>query len=104
MSDSTPSPFGLHRHEGPPPPKDVPVFDCHVILSVPDATGLIAARVANLPEITASARSERELLRSIVTQFKAAVIRYHQSGAIPWQNPPLAAGPGESERWIPVHL
>jgi hypothetical protein len=103
MSDSSPSPFGLHRHEGPVP-QNVPVFDCRVIISPADAEGWRSARVANLPEITARGQNERELLRAIVTQFKAAVIRYHAQGAIPWQDPPLAAQPGDSERWIPVHL
>lgn len=102
MTDS--NPFNLHRHEGPPPPRDVPVFDCHVLIAPADADGFLSARVANLPEIAARARNERELLRAIVTQFKAAAMRYHAAGAIPWQVPPLTAQPGESERWIPVHL
>jgi len=104
MTDSNPSPFQLHRHEGPPPAANVPVFDCHVLIAPADAEGYLSARVANLPEITARARNERDLLRSIVTQFKAAAIKYHAAGGIPWQNPPAVAAPGESERWIPVHL
>jgi hypothetical protein len=44
------------------------------------------------------------VLQQIVKDFKAALIRYRTRGEpIPWQPaPPLK--PGESQRWIPVHL
>jgi hypothetical protein len=32
----------------------VPVYDCHVILSPPDASGKIHGRVSSLPEIAAA--------------------------------------------------
>jgi hypothetical protein len=81
----------------------VPVYDCHVILATADDGG-ISARVSTLPEITARGRSERHVLQQVVKDFKAALIRYRTSGeAIPWQPaPPLQ--PGETQRWIPVHL
>lgn len=81
----------------------VPVYDCHVVLTVA-ADGTISARVSTLPEITASGRSERHVLQQIVKDFKAALVRYRTSGQpIPWQDaPPLQ--PGQSQRWIPVHL
>jgi predicted RNase H-like HicB family nuclease len=81
----------------------VPVYDCHVILS-PAADGTICARVSSLPEISARGRSERHVLQQIVQAFKAAVVHYRSAGEpIPWQPaPPLQ--PGETQRWIPVHL
>lgn len=82
----------------------VPVYDCHVILSPADHEGTISARVSTLPEIAARGRSERHVLQVIVKDFKAALVRYRDSGEpIPWQPaPPLQ--PGETQRWIPVHL
>ena len=83
----------------------VPVYDCRVILSPPDDSGTITARVASLPEITATGKVERDLLQRIVKDFKAALIRYRESGeAIPWQDPPESPAQGEQQRWIPVHL
>jgi hypothetical protein len=82
----------------------VPVYDCHVILSPPDADGLITARVSTLPEIAASGQSERHILLAIVKDFKAALVRYRGAGEeIPWQEP-TKPQPGETQRWIPVHL
>lgn len=82
----------------------VPVYDCHVILSAPDADGVMSARVSTLPEITACGRSERDILQTLVKEFKAALIRYRNDGTeIPWQEP-AKPQPGETQRWIPVHL
>ena len=82
----------------------VPVYDCHVILSAPDPSGMITARVSNLPEITARGSSERHILQTIVKDFKAALVRYREAGEeIPWQRP-AKPQPGETQRWIPVHL
>jgi hypothetical protein len=83
----------------------VPVYDCHVLLSPPDRAGMIHARVSTLPEITASGRVEREVLQQIVRDFKAALVRYRSSGQpVPWAIQPDTPRPGESQRWIPVHL
>jgi hypothetical protein len=83
----------------------VPVYDCHVILSGPDAAGLLHGRVTNLPGLTASARTERDLLRKLVTDFKAALISYREQGQpVPWIEGRAIPQPGESQRWIPVHL
>src|SRR5690606_19761347 len=81
----------------------VPVYDCHVILS-PTADGTISARVSTLPQIVAYGRSERHVLQQIVKDFKATLVGYRNAGEpIPWQTaPPLQ--PGETQRWIPVHL
>ncbi len=82
----------------------VPVYDCHVILSAPDAEGIIHARVSTLPEIAADGRSERHVLQAVVKDFKAALVRYRESGTeIPWQ-PAAKPQAGETQRWIPVHL
>ena len=84
---------------------DVPVFDCHVILSPPNDKGVIIGRVSSLEGIVAEANNERDLLRKIVDQFKATIQRYHNQGQpIPWRDPAEKASAGEQERWIPVHL
>lgn len=82
----------------------VPVYDCHVILSPPDEAGQITGRVSTLPEVTATGGSERHVLQTIVRDFKAALVRYRNEGhEIPWQ-PVQQLQPGETQRWIPVHL
>ena len=84
----------------------VPVFDCHVLLTKPvDAGGLWTARCATAAGVTADAATEREVLHKIVSRFKFFVHEHHVRGEpIPWTTPPLAAQPGELERFIPVHL
>ena len=83
----------------------VPVYDCHVILTPADADGVITAKVSTLPEISASGRIERDVLRQIVEDFKSALIRYREAGQpIPWVKSPAGPGPSETQRWIPVHL
>lgn len=101
------------EHQHPPPhlpvagdgTMPVPVYDCHVILSPPDASGVIRGRVSSLPGITAVGKSEREVLQRIVKEFKGALVRFREiSQPIPWSPSPETPGPGESQRWIPVHL
>ncbi len=88
-----------------PAPGDVPVFNCHVYLSSPDEQGLITARVATLAGMVAQGRSEREALRNIVQRFKSLVAGHTARGEpIPWLDKPCAKGPGEAERFVPVHL
>ena len=82
-----------------------PVFDCHVLLSIPAGDGTITARVASLPTITACGTSERDVLMSIVKRFKETVRRHlEKNESVPWSDPPDTRQEGESERWIPVHL
>lgn len=87
------------------PSGDVPVYNCHVLLSQPDAGGWISARSSNLPEAAARGRTQREALAGVVAAFKAAVRRYTDAGQeIPWAAPPLAPQPGDQQRWVAVHL
>ncbi len=82
----------------------VPVYDCHVILSLPDENGVVHARVSILPEVTAIGKSERHILQTIVKDFKAAIIRYREAGKeIPWHKAEKPHS-GETQRWVPVHL
>lgn len=84
---------------------EVPVYNCHARLSVPDAEGWITARCCNLPEVFARGKTQREALAALVAGFKAAVSRYRASAReIPWIEVPAAPLPGEQERWIAVHL
>ncbi len=86
------------------PDQPVPVYDCHVIVSGPDADGKLHGIISNLPELTAWAKDERALLRKLVDQFKDRLREYHrQQVAIPFQ-PKATPQPGERQRWIPVHL
>lgn len=83
----------------------VPVYNCRVYLSGPSAAGVVTARCANLPELSVTAPSEREALQRIVTDFKAALVRYQSSSTpIPFLEPPSPAEPGERQRLIGVHL
>ncbi len=82
----------------------VPVYCCHVVLGIADAQGRRTGRVANLSGIQTAGTSEREILLSLTRQFKAIIQRHHADGTeIPWVEAPVAA-PGETERFIPVHL
>lgn len=83
----------------------VPVFSCHVILGAPDQRGTIAGRTANLPDISAHGATERDVLTSLMKQFKDTVGGLHERGeSIPFLDPPESPGEGEVERFIPVHL
>ena len=83
----------------------VPVFDCHVALSPPGDDGVIQGVCLSLPEITASGRSEREVLQKIAADFKAAVVRYRAAGGeIPWSKASAELASGWRQRWLPVHL
>ena len=83
----------------------VPVFNCHILLSSPNADGQMTARVSNLPHLVAEGTNERLLLQDLVTRFKATIIQHRDLGDdIPWVLPPLSPQPGDRQRWIPVHL
>ena len=86
-------------------PAVVPVFDCHVILSTSSQPPAVRGRVANLPAITAEGAVERDVLMKLVAQFKAFLVDHRaRQVEVPWQDPADEPGPGEVERWIPVHL
>jgi len=81
------------------------VYDCHVVLSGPDADGLLRGRVTTLAGVEAAARSERELLTRLVQQFKQTLTQCREQGRPPpWTTETVKPGPGERQRWIPVHL
>lgn len=83
----------------------VPVFNCHVILSPATDDGKIVGRAANLPEISASGPTERDVLRSVMQQFKTRVKESMDAGQpVSFLDPPQTPGQGEVERFIPVHL
>ena len=101
-SESKPGDWGFddsNSTEGPP------LYDCHVILSRADSDGQIKGRMALLPEIYATASTEREVLRTIVEKFKHVAKQHHQAGTpIPWTHGSETLAEGELERWLPVHL
>jgi hypothetical protein len=83
----------------------VPVFDCHVIVAPADEKGVVRVRSATLPDLTASGLTERDALLAIVKSFKEFVRPFSERAErIPFAELPEVPGPGESERWIPVHL
>lgn len=84
--------------------QSVPVFDCHVLITRSEETADLVGVVSNLPEVTATASNERDLLRQIANLFKEKIIEYQQANQeIPWQET-RKPGPGEQQRWLPVHL
>jgi hypothetical protein len=87
------------------PAEPVPVYDCHVIFSGPDAEGRLHGRVTNLPDLSANARSERELLTQLVRRFKQTITQCRTEGReVPWLRDRVRPAVGEHQRWIPVHL
>ena len=83
----------------------VPVFNCHVIMGKPDESGRFTGRTANLSGITATGYSERDVLTSLTKQFKDLVAKHSAAQtSSPWVQPSEIPGPGEVERFIPVHL
>ncbi len=100
MSDSNPLPLLPQTSAS-----SVPVFNCHVILSAPGENGRLKGRVANFPGITAEGSTERDVLTSVMKQFKGAVQQFTADGKdLPWIDPPDKPAAGEVERFIPVHL
>jgi len=87
------------------PPVDVPVYNCLALVAPRNCAGLVVTRAANLSNLTTEGASEREALQKLVTAFKQELAAHHAQGtAIPWLDPPLAAAPGEQQRWLAVHL
>lgn len=83
----------------------VPVYNCQIILSQPDADQQIVGRVANLGGISVTAQTERDVLMQITRIFRAQVTALHEEKMpIPWLEPPEQPGPGESLRFVPIHL
>ncbi|MBI3837804.1 MAG: hypothetical protein HY288_07710 [Planctomycetia bacterium] len=84
---------------------DVLVYNCHVYLSPPDERGIVRSRAASLVEVFAEGRNERDALRNVVQQFKAAISRYTSRGeSIPWLAEASPPQPGETQRFVPVHF
>lgn len=86
-------------------PAAIPVFNCRVLVSPKDSTGMVLARAAEVAGIEARAPSEREALQTVVKAFKALVKQHHESGTpLPWLAESLARQAGDQERFIAVHL
>jgi hypothetical protein len=86
------------------PPPETPVFNC-IVNVAPAEDGVVIARVANLAGIEGRGRTEREALAQVVATFKAVVAKYHAAGeAIPWVEHPANPLPGETQRFVAVHL
>jgi hypothetical protein len=82
-----------------------PVFNCIAILKTDPETRKIHGRSANLPNISATGNSERDVLIAITRQFKWAITKANaEQHQILWIDPPERAAEGEVERFIPVHL
>jgi hypothetical protein len=97
MSDS--------RHNSAIPTGPVPVFNCVMNIGPADDPGQVIAQGANLREIRAVGRTEREALAQAVATFKALVSQAHQSGiSLPWIEPPEPPQPGQVQRFVAVHL
>lgn len=86
-------------------PGNPPVFNCVVHVAPPDPGGRVVARVANLPQVSAQAASERQALAAVVSTVKRLLVEWLARGQpIPWIDPPAAPQPGEQTRYIAVHL
>jgi hypothetical protein len=87
------------------PPKPIPVFNCQVIVTPATADAPWRGRAANYASIEATGDSERAVLQQIVKSFKALASEKLAAGEeLAEIKPPESAGPGESLRWIAIHL
>lgn len=101
MNDEQPE---QHRVKIVGEPESVLVFNCPVIISRLD-TGEIHGQVANLDGIESTAATEREVLQTIVNQFKKEMGKYIKvKQEPPWLEKPRTPLPDQVERMIPVHL
>ena len=83
----------------------VPVFNCQIILSTSEPDQKIVGRVANLGGISIRGNTERDVLTQITNVFRAQIQALtEEKMPIPWIDPPEKAGPGETERFVPIHL
>jgi hypothetical protein len=81
----------------------VPTFAC--IVYVAKTADGVRARVANLPDLQFTGRTEREVLGRIIPAFKQQVGQWLTAGEeIPWLEPPLPIADDEQKRFVPVHL
>ena len=86
-------------------PQAVPVFNCRAIVSPRNADGTVVARCAELANLSVAGDTEREALQKLVAAFKATMAGHVAAKEdIPWIRPGEAAGPGEKELLIAVHL
>ncbi|MEY3228071.1 MAG: hypothetical protein RLZZ536_2690 [Planctomycetota bacterium] len=86
-------------------PGSVPVFNCIVILTRDPQTGKIHGKVANLAGISGEATSERDLLFLLTRRFRELLQTCsRENRPIRWLDPPETPGPGEQQRFIPIHL
>ena len=83
----------------------VPVFNCQIILSKSESDRKIVGRVANLAGISITGNTERDVLMQIAKVFRAQVQALSEERIpVPWIDPPEQPGPGESQRFLPIHL
>jgi hypothetical protein len=83
----------------------VPVFNCQIILSKGESDQKIVGRVANLAGISITGNTERDVLMQIAKVFRAQVQALSEERIpVPWIDPPEQPGPGESQRFLPIHL
>ncbi len=83
----------------------MPVYNCLVILVRDPQTGRASGRVANLAGISGEASSERDLLFLLTRRFREQLqLCVREGRAISWVDPAEVPGPGEQQRFIPIHL
>jgi len=86
-------------------PGSVPVYNCIVILTRDAQTGKTQGKVANVAGIDGAASSERDLLFLLTRKFRELLQTCsRENRPIPWLDPPATPGPGEQQRFIPIHL
>lgn len=87
------------------PPVGVPVYNCVALVSPRGEDGLVHVRAGNIADLRTSGATEREALQHLVGAFKIIVSQCLAEGReVPLLAEPHAPAPGETQRFIAVHL
>ncbi|MFT5528069.1 MAG: hypothetical protein ACI9G1_005486 [Pirellulaceae bacterium] len=81
----------------------IPVFSCQILIS--HDSGKVVAESANIAGISATAKNEREALRTVVEELKSRLKEYQDRGeTIPWLDPATKPSDQQQVRWMALHL
>ena len=87
------------------PVGSTPVFNCIVLFRSDEDTGAVSGRLANLPDCSAEASDERQLLIVLTRKFRDHLRKCAEAGTTPaLSTDEIVPAAGEQQRFIPIHL